>query len=152
MRKFVVTTIFILLTQVGFAGPIDNQIEMILEEYFKIQSSLAQDTTEGIDTAAKAIAHHTHQAKVSDPELGDLLSGIQKAAHQIQGKEIKAARDEFFNLSKPLLIYLNKFYSGEKVNFRFFCSMANKGWIQSEKDTKNPYYGKSMLDCGELIK
>ena len=152
MKRLLTVAVFILTAKAGFAGAIDKQFEMILDEYYKIQSSLAQDKNVGIDVAAKAIAHHTHGIQATDPEVSDLVSAVQKAAHRIQGKELKEARSEFFNLSKPIMVFLNKYYSGTKKNFRFFCGMAKKGWVQPDQDTRNPYYGKSMLTCGELIK
>lgn len=151
MRKSVSIATFVLFATLAFGGPVDSEIESILDEYFKIQASLAQDSTKGVDAAGSAIVHHVHQINASDPEVGTLLSELQSAAQQIQGKDLEAARSLFFDLSKPLLVYLNKFYSGEKANFRFFCSMAKKGWIQPDKATKNPYYGSSMLTCGTLI-
>jgi len=29
--------------------------------------------------------------------------------------------------------------------------MAKGSWLQSGKEIKNPYYGKSMLACGEIV-
>jgi hypothetical protein len=31
----------------------------------------------------------------------------------------------------------------------FYCSMRNASWAQGVNDIKNPYYGASMLKCGE---
>jgi hypothetical protein len=28
--------------------------------------------------------------------------------------------------------------------------MVKASWLQTEKEIKNPYMGKSMLDCGEF--
>ena len=30
--------------------------------------------------------------------------------------------------------------------------MANKPWLQKDKDIKNPYYGSAMLTCGMIKK
>jgi len=32
-----------------------------------------------------------------------------------------------------------------------YCSMADRHWLQKDKKLKNPYYGKSMSDCGEKV-
>jgi hypothetical protein len=29
--------------------------------------------------------------------------------------------------------------------------MVKKNWLQPDKETRNPYFGSSMLKCGELI-
>jgi hypothetical protein len=142
------------LASVGltWAGPVDKSVDTILDNYFKIQSALAQDKTAGIDGAAKAIQTATESVKTSDPEVKTLVTQIQSAAGKIQGQSLEAARGTFFELSRPLLVYLNKYHSSKDGYYRFFCPMAKKGWIQSDEDTRNPYYGTSMLKCGELIK
>jgi hypothetical protein len=30
--------------------------------------------------------------------------------------------------------------------------MVKKNWLQPDKSVRNPYYGSSMLTCGELVK
>jgi len=134
-----------------WAGSADNQAESILDQYFLIHASLAKDSTQGIDGAAQKIAKLSSTAGVTDPQVQKLLIQVEKAANQIQGKDLKQAREQFFELSKPLLVYLNQFYSGQKTYYRYFCSMAKKGWIQPHKEVRNPYYGSSMLTCGDLI-
>jgi hypothetical protein len=29
--------------------------------------------------------------------------------------------------------------------------MVKKNWLQADKEIRNPYYGSSMLKCGELV-
>ena len=31
-----------------------------------------------------------------------------------------------------------------------YCPMADKPWLQKDKDIKNPYYGSAMLTCGSF--
>ena len=43
-----------------------------------------------------------------------------------------------------------------KKSYKYECSMAfnNEGafWFQDAKGIANPYFGKSMLRCGSLVK
>ena len=89
--------------------------------------------------------------QTTDVQAKKLLKQIQTAAHQMHGKDLSQTREQFFELSKPLLAYLNQYYSGDKTFYRYFCSMAKKGWIQPDKGVHNPYMGSSMPTCGELI-
>jgi hypothetical protein len=136
----------------AFSGSADTQLDKIIEQYSKIHSSLAKDSTEGVDAAAKSIVGLADQLGSEDASLARLAKDLGKAAQDIQGKNLEATRTEFFELSKPLLVYLNQSYSGSKEYYRYYCSMAKKGWVQLEEGTRNPYYGSSMLTCGELIK
>ncbi len=135
----------------AWAEPADKSVDMILGDYFKIQSALAQDNTTGIDGAAQAIQKTAESVETTDPEVKTLVTQIQSAAEKIQGQNLEAARGTFFELTRPLLAYLNKFHSSKDSYYRFFCPMAKKAWIQSDNDTRNPYYGSSMLKCGQLI-
>ena len=148
-------TLFVCLVLV-FAIPLwaesaDQQVENILDQYFIIQSALAKDSTQGVDAAARIIVKLAAVSEDRDPQISKLLVQAKTAATRIQGKNLTQTRNQFFELSKPLLVYLNRFYSGERTFYRYFCSMAKKGWIQPNKETRNPYYGSSMSTCGDLI-
>jgi hypothetical protein len=151
MRNIFYVFLVLVMTSPAWAGSADQQVENILDQYFLIQSSLSKDTTQGVDAAARNIVKLATTSEVEDPQIAKLFVQIKTAANRIQGKDLKQTRDEFFELSKPLLVYLNQFYSGKKVFYRYFCTMAKKGWIQAHKETRNPYYGSSMLTCGDLI-
>jgi hypothetical protein len=151
MKKTLYGILTCAVSGLAFAGPVDKPIDKILTDYFTIQSALARDTTTGIDSAASAIAQTATTIKADDPEVNTLVSDLQTAAREIQGKDLETARKNFFDLSRPLLVYLNKFHSDTASYSRFFCPMAKKGWIQPDKETRNPYYGSSMLACGQLI-
>jgi len=153
MKKHRWSSLFVILFVTGFgvAAPTDPQFEKILDPYFDIQASLAADSTEGIESAAQSIQQLAAQVQTENSQIRQLVSDLELAAGKIQGKELEAARLVFFEMSKPLLVYLHQFYSGEREYFRYYCSMAKKGWIQPEKSIRNPYHGTSMLTCGELI-
>lgn len=151
--KIALPGIIAVLLSIGavWSGPADGEIDLILSDYFRIQSALAGDTTSGIDAAAKSIEKKT---AVIDPDIAEiqkLIGEIRSAAQKIQGQDIETARAVFFDLSRPLLVYLNQFHSNREAVYRFYCPMAQKGWLQAEKEIKNPYYGSSMLACGQLI-
>jgi len=151
MKKIFYFCLVFVFTGLVWAGSADQKAESILDQYFLIHASLAKDSTQGGDNAAQKIAKLASAEAVTDPQVQKLLLQVEKAAKQIQGKDLKETRDQFFELSKPLLVYLNQFYSGKKDFYRVFCSMANKAWIQPHKEVRNPYYGSSMLTCGDLI-
>lgn len=146
---------FILLiaaTSLLSAGPADGEVDKILTQYEKIHAALSSDSTEGVNAAARLIQQLAASIQSTDPASQELGGDLSEAAQRIQGKDLEQTRIEFFELSKPLLVYLNQSYSGEKTYYRYYCDMAKKGWVQSEKGVRNPYYGSSMLTCGELIK
>lgn len=152
MTRFLLKfSISLLVTGFVLARPTDSEFEKILDRYFEIQASLASDSTDGIAAASQEIDRLASRIQTENAKIEELASSLRKAAREIQGKDIEGARESFFEMSKPLLMFLHQFYTGDKEYFRYYCSMAKKGWIQPEKGTRNPYHGSSMLTCGELI-
>jgi hypothetical protein len=63
---------------------------------------------------------------------------------------LKAAREAFKPLSKSLIKYLADNKAGKGTYHEAYCPMVKSSWLQTEKEVRNPFYGKSMLTCGEL--
>ncbi len=134
----------------AWASSTDAEVERILAEYLKLHRVLALDTTEGVDAAAEAIVQLASSTSAAG-ENRSLFREIEAAAAALKGKGLEEAREEFFNLSRPLMVYLHNHYSGDGNYYRYFCSMVQKGWVQEDRDVRNPYHGSSMLKCGELV-
>jgi len=148
MRKSVFVWLFMLplltLSASSLVAQTTSQstFDQIVAEYYRIHDALANDTTAGIDAAAQKIA------KLASPDF----AAIKQAATSLQGKKsLEQAREQFFQLSKPIIAELKRNPSAQKSAFAYKCSMANKSWVQGQKEIRNPYYGKSMLKCGEAL-
>jgi len=62
----------------------------------------------------------------------------------------------FISLSQALISVTRTFgISREGGLYQFHCPMADdsKGadWLQNKSDLENPFYGSTMLTCGELV-
>lgn len=120
-------------------------VKSVYDHYLKIQTELAKDSTKGVDEHAKAMAKAVRgdEMKMLAPEIAKQADALAAA------KSIKAAREAF----KPLSTSLAKYLADHKVKGTYreaYCPMAKASWIQTEKQIKNPYFGKEMLDCGEF--
>ena len=80
----------------------------------------------------------------------DVQSELQHIDHFTKLDEV---RDAFVSLSNTMISLANTFKPSETL-FVLHCPMANsnKGadWLSSSKEIRNPYYGSSMLTCGEV--
>ena len=70
-------------------------------------------------------------------------------------KNLVAQRKNFTALSMDLIAFIKSGEIEKGTIYVQHCPMANKGdggdWLSTEKDIKNPYYGKEMLTCGRVI-
>ena len=116
----------------------------IAAPYLHIQLALANDSTDGVPEAARAIAAEA-------ATMGDSAKGIATAAAAVAGAtNIKVTRAAFGPLSDALIAY------GEEVGFGdlrvAYCPMVRKSWVQEAGDLRNPFYGSEMLTCGNFTK
>lgn len=126
--------------------PMAEPVKSVLNEYLTIQSNLASDTVQGMDEHANAIA-----AAVKGDAAKTLPPDVARQAETLaQAKDLKTAREAFKPLSASLIKYMSDQKAGKGVYHEVYCPMADASWLQTGKDIRNPYYGKEMLDCGEL--
>jgi hypothetical protein len=118
----------------------------MLDPYFRIQTALSDDKTDGVKADALAI-------KTAATSLGESGQKIAVAADTLSSaSDLAAARTAFSALSDAVVAYSEKTKSAGEGVHTMFCPMANKQWMQKGEKVSNPYYGKSMLTCGEKKK
>jgi len=122
-------------------------LQASLDQYFKIQAALAADSLKGVPEAAAALATAAKDAKGAVPE-----AAVLQAEALAKANDIKTARSAFKPLSATLIAALSDRNEKSGHYYEAFCPMANASWLQTDKKITNPYYGKSMLTCGEIRK
>ncbi|UCF77863.1 MAG: efflux RND transporter periplasmic adaptor subunit [Candidatus Eiseniibacteriota bacterium] len=134
----------------------------LYDAYFKTQMALANDE---LETAKKGFAELASGVESTDMGLfaGEAhapwmkMSGALTAASKTgkSAKEIETARDAFFHVSLAIIDLHDAFgHATGDTYYLVFCPMArdNEGahWLQKEDVVWNPFYGESMLRCGEI--
>ena len=117
----------------------------LVTPYLQVQTALAGDQMTGLSTHAQAIA-------TAATTLGQGAEKIAASAKKLgEAKDIAAARTAFGELSVAITEYAQATKSGFGPDVKLaYCPMADKPWLQKEKDIRNPYYGASMLTCGSF--
>ena len=136
--------------------------DQVAEHYEAVRLALTNDTTEDISKQGKEIEAILKQLSTEwSPEAAGvradmaedvqgLLPKLSEAAAALAGAtSLDAARDAFYELSKPLVRW-RKAANGDKPVVAY-CSMAKRSWLQPDGKLGNPYYGQSMLRCGEVV-
>lgn len=124
--------------------PVTNEAyQAILSDYLKLKDALVADDL----VTAKKVAY-TMASNVSAIEI------LKKEVNLIQSaKKIEIARKSFQMISVALIELANNAEYPETLYVQF-CPMAdnNKGasWLSLSDEIRNPYFGASMLNCGEV--
>ncbi len=127
----------------AFAVPASAAVaDGLAAPYLHIQVALANDSTDGVAEAARAIAAEA-------AGMGEQAEAIGAAAEALaDATDLEAAREAFGPLSDALIVY------GRDVGFGelrlAYCPMVDKEWLQATSEIRNPFYGSMMLTCGEF--
>lgn len=138
----------VMLAGIGTSAQQSNKkIETLFAEYLTIKDALVTDNAAKASDAAgnfvqslAAIDTKTIAVEKSNALKTD-ASAIQ------QSKDIKIQRKSFNSLSDNM-VELMKDQKISSTIFVQYCPMAKAQWMSSKKEIRNPYYGKSMLECG----
>ncbi|MES2827722.1 MAG: DUF3347 domain-containing protein [Sphingobacteriales bacterium] len=139
-----------------------SAVDAVTKDYLKLKNALVEDNDQLAAEAGKSLVTSlgavdktqlsSEQAKVFE----DINADAKEHAEHIGSNvgNIKHQREHFEMLSGEIYDLLKADKAmGQKLYYDN-CPMFNKGkggnWISETKDIKNPYYGKSMSDCGSV--
>jgi len=141
-----------------------KQLVNVYTDYFAIQKSLADDDFTSVRESSKKLEAALEKVDMKllkgDAHMAWMsqMGEIQKTTDAIRKSEkISTARAAFLPLSETLI------HTGDNFGIKFdepvvhvHCSMAFDGkgghWLQQGKEVRNPYYGKVMSSCGDVMK
>ena len=127
------------------AAHASDSLEAIVSSYLEIHAQLAADKIDGIKAPAAAIA----KSAASMGEPGKKIAAAAKAVEQ--AGDLKTARDAFAPLSEAVIAVAKADgWQGLDDVKLAYCPMVNASWLQKDVAVRNPYYGSTMLTCGEF--
>ncbi len=141
-------------------APIESGLGKVYDGYLKIQQALADDDFQKAKTASASLVDTVKAVptkgldKNAKSHWDSSSVGISKSLKAMaDAKDIKALRKEFKGLTPLVVSAVESFgmKSGSSA-YLIHCPMANADWVQKDKKTMNPYYGKEMQECGEVVR
>ncbi len=141
-----------------------TQLADLFIAYLELQTALATDDGNGASAAIGTV--QTAFTSVGDQSLDETAKSVwtkeEKQLGQIlnrlgAAKDIAGARAEFALLSDEMLVVVQRFGVTSLVDiYELHCPMAFDGrgatWLQNNDQTRNPYYGASMLTCADRVR
>jgi membrane fusion protein, copper/silver efflux system len=130
--------------------------------YIAAQQALANDDLAGFQTAAADLRASLQRVRIRGV-VGEPLGLWRRlqtrlgagGEHIVHTDDIEAARATFEHWSHAIFELVDRFgHLGTVPYYRAYCPMAfdDKGaeWLQIGQTINNPYFGESMLLCGEI--
>ena len=147
MKNMVGVIVVALVMVTGVSVSASETLKAIVHSYLDVQARLASDKFEGVTAGARAIEQQA-------AAMGAAGEPIRKSAKALESaRDVTAAREAFGALSDAVIAAGNAQGWKDIPDVRVaYCPMVKKSWVQKEPELRNPYYGATMLTCGEFKK
>ena len=143
-------------------SPSREGVAKAFERYFQTQLALARDDLPGAHAGFQGL-----ESVLSDDALFLISKGDQRVARSLfdrlrqsasagaGARDIAHARDLFYDLSRAMIELQESAGNPTPAPvYLAYCPMARDSdgasWLQATETIANPYFGKSMLRCGEI--
>jgi len=138
-----------------------TEIQNLLLIYLKLKDDLVKDDFEQAKIEIGLFKKHLSEINMQDFEgqaHKDWMlyeSRFKNALKESSNwKSLDEIRSAFVEISETIISLSKNFKPNKKPIYIQHCPMANKdkgaNWLSFEKEVKNPYFGESMLGCGEV--
>jgi Cu(I)/Ag(I) efflux system membrane fusion protein len=133
-------------------------LDAIYAAYVPVQKALAGDDADAAHAALILVRQALEQADgaaAGDREWSGHSSAITAGLGEMESAgDMDALRAGFMHLSAGVTGMVETYGAGSGPIYELFCPMAfgNRGatWLQGDPKIDNPYFGASMLRCGEV--
>ncbi|HEY2573717.1 MAG TPA: efflux RND transporter periplasmic adaptor subunit [Verrucomicrobiaceae bacterium] len=135
----------------------------VIESYFALERTLAQDELDASAAAAAQLRERMDAITRSDVRPSSdagryhqCTNNLAKTLSDFHSGSLEEARVHFGRVSAALIALLSEFPPplGKSV-YVMNCSMWEKSpheWVQFTLDIENPFMGKKMSGCGDLVR
>ncbi len=137
-------------------------LSQVLEKYIQMQRALSEDELGKGKEAFSGLHAIMHMMPVQELDSATLSHWhshevrIMAVLHDMASSEtMEEFRLQFAVFTPVLSEAIETFGIQGNIPYLFHCPMANanKGayWIQTDRQPANPYMGKAMPECGQLV-
>jgi Cu(I)/Ag(I) efflux system membrane fusion protein len=137
-------------------------MNMVAAYYMLKDALVATDGAKAAEAATKlkSVTEGFSKDMGNQPQFTEMQPKLQKimagsgAITKTGAGAIEEKRQHFSQISDAMFSMLKKANLRHAGVYQEFCPMAfnDKGayWMSAESDIKNPYFGKKMMECGEV--
>jgi len=134
-----------------------SQLQSIYNAYFTVKDALIKSDSKLTSAKAKDLLTAITAVKMDKLKSNEhtvwmkVVKKLTADAKSISATtDLKKQRETFKSLSKSTYDLI-KVSNPEQPIYKQYCPMADADWLSKEKAVKNPYYGSSMLTCGNVV-
>ena len=142
----------------SYDSSIRYPISSLLPLYYGLKNALVNSNASDASEKANALVNGLNgidRSSLSPGELNAFISLQSKliydARHIAEVQKIEHQREHFESLSMNMYSLAKSVRLSNQPVYRDYCPMKKAYWLSADKAIKNPYYGREMPDCGDVV-
>lgn len=148
--RIIFAFIMTILGQSLFAQNANKPQMQLLAAYYDVKNALVAGNSSAAATKAEIFLKTANSIDYKVISEGNINILVKDAGAISETKDIKKQREIFANLSKNMAEVAKVTKLSDAPIYKQYCPMKKAYWLSNEKAIKNPYYGNSMLTCGNV--
>jgi hypothetical protein len=132
-----------------------ESVDQLHEQYLSIARQLGEmeESKKAVDAGPlREAANHLEDLLPAGEKA--LAHAISDAAGTLSGKSLDEQRNRFKKVSEAMIELARVRPPSTRISEKLYvmhCPMAPGNWLQTSETLANPYYGRTMKQCGEVI-
>lgn len=127
-----------------------DPLSQLVIKYEAISNALVNGNSSTASIAAGQFIETLNSIDYKKISEGNANSMLADATAISVSKDLQAQRASFAKLSISLTAIARNIQLTKEPVYLAYCPMKKAYWLTSVNEIRNPYYGKSMLTCGEI--
>ena len=127
-----------------------QKLPQLLTYYYNIKNALVAGDAASASTNALTFVKAVNSMDYKVISEGNIHTLAGDAGKIADAKDIKKQREYFANFSINMASVAKSAKLSDQPIYQAYCPMKKAYWLSNEKAIKNPYYGSSMLTCGQV--
>lgn len=154
MKKtlYLIITIVLFLGKTSFAQITGNttQISELLNQYYAVKDALVSNNATMAAQKSSRFLKSLNEIDTKQLPEASRSALLKDAANISKTKDLKKQRELFSSFSDNMFALAKTTKLSAEPIYIAYCPMKKASWLSKEAAIKNPYYGSSMLTCGNI--
>jgi hypothetical protein len=132
-------------------------LNTVLTSYYNVKDALAKSDPKGAADASAVLLKSISTIDMSAIPAKDHMAYMKlqdklafDARHISESTDINHQREHFTSLSANMVTLAKQASLSREAIYEDYCPMKKSYWLSSDSTIQNPYYGKTMPDCGKI--
>lgn len=128
----------------------NDRVLQLAQSYYQLREALTAGNSKAAGIQATSFIKNLNGISYKIISEGNVNTLLVDAGAIADTKDIGRQRTAFSNLSNNMIAVARSVKLTSEPVYIQYCPMKKAYWLSDKKTVENPYYGSSMLSCGEI--